>query len=66
MRYESSSGVEAEEAVEVVEVLLSVLDLRRRKGREGTRYVGKMVGGEGRETKGMVSAQLVRYESRRS
>lgn len=30
-----------------VEALLSVLDLRRRKERDGMRYVGNKVGGEG-------------------
>lgn len=36
-----------EVAVVRVEALLSVLDLRRRKERDGMRYVGNKVGGEG-------------------
>ena len=39
----------------MVESLLSVLDLRRWKVRDGIRYVGKSVGGEGTCGKGMIS-----------
>lgn len=35
------------EFVEVDDALLSVLDLRLLNGKDGTRYVGKSVGGEG-------------------
>ena len=36
------------------EALLSTLDCRLRKGREGTRYVGNSAGGDGRDGKGML------------
>ena len=67
VRKAEADEVEGEEhalSVLEAEALLSVLDLRR-KGSEGTRYVGKRVGGEGSDFRGMLGRVLVRGAGRK-
>lgn len=59
-------GWSGEEAVSIdasllVDVVLSVLLLRWRKGREGTRYVGKRVGGDSDDGNGIPSESSRRF-----
>ena len=53
---EASLEMESERA-DVVEVVLSTLDLRR-KGSDGTRYVGNRAGGDGSEGNGGIVSYL--------